>query len=157
MSKTLLTKEGMDKLCSEINYLKTVEVKECIEAIAEAREKGDVSENSEYDAAKEKYDAVNNRIQKLQEILMNSTIINQESVKTDSVQILTTVTIKNKKTNKEISYTIVPNIETNIKDGKISVNSPVAQALIGKLIGETTKVSTPNGAELEFEILNITA
>lgn len=156
MSKTLLTKEGMEKLCSEINHLKTVEVKECIEAIAEAREKGDLSENAEYDAAKEKYDAVNNRIQKLQEILMNSTIINHENVKTDSVQILTTVTLKNKKLNKEVCYTIVPNVETNIKEGKISVNSPVAQALIGKLIGESAKVTTPNG-EIEFEILNITA
>jgi len=155
MSKTLLTKEGMEKLTSEINHLKMVEVKECIEAIAEARDKGDLSENAEYDAAKERYDTVNARIQKLQEILSNSTIINQEFIKTDSVQILTTVALKNKKINKEISYTIVPNIETNIKEGKISVNSPVAQALIGKTIGETVKVNTPAG-EIEFEVLNIT-
>jgi len=154
MSKTLLTKEGMEKLTSEINHLKTVEVKECIEAIADARDKGDLSENAEYDAAKERYDTVNSRIQKLQEILSNSTIINQEFVNTDSVQILTTVALKNKKINKEISYTIVPNIETNIKEGKISVNSPVAQALIGKTIGETVKVNTPAG-EIEFEVLNI--
>ena len=154
MSKTLLTKEGMEKLTSEINHLKTVEVKECIEAIADARDKGDLSENAEYDAAKESYDTVNSRIQKLQEILSNSTIINQEFVNTDSVQILTTVSLKNKKINKEISYTIVPNIETNIKEGKISVNSPVAQALIGKTIGETVKVNTPAG-EIEFEVLNI--
>jgi len=154
MSKTLLTKEGMEKLTSEINHLKTVEVKECIEAIADARDKGDLSENAEYDAAKERYDTVNSRIQKLQEILSNSTIINQEFVNTDSVQILTTVALKNRKINKEISYTIVPDIETNIKEGKISVNSPVAQALIGKTIGETVKVNTPAG-EIEFEVLNI--
>lgn len=156
MSRTFLTKEGIEKLQSEIQHLKIVEVKECIEAIAEARDKGDLSENSEYDAAKEKYDSVNNRIQKLQEILSNSTIINPEFVQTDSVQILTTVALKNKKINKDVSYTIVPNIETNVKEGKISVSSPVAQALIGKVIGDVVKVNTPAG-ELEFEILNITA
>lgn len=156
MSKTFLTKEGIEKLQSEIQHLKTVEVKECIEAIAEARDKGDLSENSEYDAAKERYDTVNNRIQKLQEILSNSTVINPEFVQTDSVQILTTVALKNKKINKDVSYTIVPHIETNVKEGKISVNSPVAQALIGKVIGDVVKVNTPAG-ELEFEVLNITA
>jgi transcription elongation factor GreA len=156
MSKTLLTKDGIEKLQAEINHLKYVEVKECIEAIAEARDKGDLSENAEYDAAKEKYDSVNSRIQKLTEILSNSVVINRELVSTDSVQILTTVSLKNKKLNKEVIYTIVPHIETNIKEGKISVNSPVAQALIGKLIGDAVKVITPNG-EIELEILNITA
>jgi transcription elongation factor GreA len=81
-------------------------------------------------------------------------VINQESVNTDSVQILTTVALKNKKLDKEVIYTIVPHIETNIKEGKISVNSPVAQALIGKIIGDIVKVKTPNG-ELELEVLNI--
>jgi transcription elongation factor GreA len=157
MAKTFLTKEGIEKLNSEINHLKTVEVRECIEAIAEARDKGDLSENAEYDAAKEKYDSVNDRIQKLQAILMNAVVINQESVNTDSVQILTTVSLKNIKTNKEVCYTIVPNTPTpNIKEGKISVNSPVAQALIGKIIGDVVKVTTP-ATEIEFEILNITA
>jgi transcription elongation factor GreA len=154
MSKTLLTKEGIEKLQAEINHLKNVEVRECIEAIAEARDKGDLSENAEYDAAKEKYETVNNKIQKLTEILTNSVVINQESVNTDSVQILTTVALKNKKLDKEVIYTIVPHIETNIKEGKISVNSPVAQALIGKIIGDIVKVKTPNG-ELELEVLNI--
>jgi transcription elongation factor GreA len=154
MSKTLLTKEGIEKLQAEINHLKNVEVRECIEAISEARDKGDLSENAEYDAAKEKYDSVNARIQKLTEILTNSVVINQEAVNTDSVQILTTVALKNKKINKEVSYTIVPHIETNIKEGKISVNSPVAQALIGRVIGDTVMVTTPNG-EIELEILNI--
>jgi transcription elongation factor GreA len=154
MSKTLLTKEGIEKLQAEINHLKNIEVRECIEAIAEARDKGDLSENAEYDAAKEKYETVNNRIQKLTEILTNSVVINQESVNTDSVQILTTVLLKNKKLNKEISYTIVSHIETNIKEGKISVNSPVAQALIGKVIGDTVNVKTPNG-DIELEVLNI--
>ena len=149
MSRTLLTREGIEKLQSEINHLKNVEVRECIEAIAEARDKGDLSENAEYDAAKEKYDSVNNKIQKLQEILLNASVINTESISTDSVQILTTVELTNKKINKQVSYKIVPHIEMNIKEGKISVNSPVAQALIGKIIGDVVKVTTPTG-ELEI-------
>ena len=120
MSRTLLTREGIEKLQSEINHLKNVEVRECIEAIAEARDKGDLSENAEYDAAKEKYDSVNNKIQKLQEILLNASVVNTESISTDSVQILTTVELTNKKINKQVSYKIVPHIEMNIKEGKIS-------------------------------------
>jgi transcription elongation factor GreA len=152
--KVQLTKDGMEKLQAEIQHLKQVEVKECIEAIAEARDKGDLSENAEYDAAKERYDSVNNRISKLAELLSNAVVINQESVNTDVVQILNKVSLKNLKTNKEITYTIVPHIEVNLKEGKISVNSPVAQALIGKAKGNMVKVNTPSG-ELEFEILDI--
>ncbi len=152
--KVQLTKDGMEKLQAEIQHLKQVEVKECIEAIAEARDKGDLSENAEYDAAKERYDSVNNRISKLAELLSNAVVINQESVNTDVVQILNKVSLKNLKTNKEITYTIVPHIEVNLKEGKISVNSPVAQALIGKAKGNVVKVNTPSG-ELEFEILDI--
>ena len=152
--KVQVTKEGMEKLQAEIQHLKQVEVKECIEAIAEARDKGDLSENAEYDAAKERYDTVNDRIAKLTELLSNAVVINQESVSTDFVQILNKVSLKNLKTNKEIIYTIVPHIEVNLKEGKISVNSPVAQALIGKAKGETVKVNTPSG-EMQFEILDI--
>ena len=154
-NKTLLTKEGLAKLHQEIQHLKSVELRECIEAISDARDKGDLSENAEYDAAKEKYDNLNNRLNKLTELFSNAVIINQESIKNDVVQILTTVHLKNKKTNKELSYTIVPHIEVNLKEGKISVNSPVAQSLIGKSKGESVKVSTPSGL-LELEILDIT-
>lgn len=154
LMKVQVTKEGMEKLQAEIQHLKQVEVKECIEAIAEARDKGDLSENAEYDAAKERYDTVNDRIAKLTELLSNAVVINQESVSTDLVQILNKVSLKNLKTNKEIIYTIVPHIEVNLKEGKISVNSPVAQALIGKAKGETVKVNTPSG-EMQFEILDI--
>ena len=149
-----LTKEGMEKLQAEIQHLKQVEVKECIEAIADARDKGDLSENAEYDVAKERYDAVNVKIAKLNELLSNSVIINQESVNTDHVQILNKVTLKNINTNKELVYTIVPHVEVNLKEGKISVNSPVAQALIGKIKGQSVKVNTPSG-EMQFEILDI--
>lgn len=154
--KTFLTKEGIEKLQAEIHHLRTVEVRECIEAIADARDKGDLSENAEYDVAKERYETVNGRISKLNALLSTAVVINQESVRTDSVQILTTVEVKNLKTNKTLSYTIVPHIETNIKEGRISVNSPVAQALISKVIGDTVKVIIPSG-EIELEILNITA
>lgn len=152
--KTLLTKEGFEKLQQEIQHLKNVEAKECIEAIADARDKGDLSENSEYDVAKERYDSVNEKINKLNTILASAVLINEELINTDSIQILNTVQLKNKRTNTELQYTIVPNIETNIKEGKISVNSPVAQALIGKIKGDSVCVKTPSG-EIELEILDI--
>ena len=115
MAKTYVTKNGYQKLLDELNRLLTVENRQALEMLQEAREKGDLSENSEYDAAKEKYENVNNRIQQLTELLSNSTVINEETVSADNVQILTTVYLKNLKVNKEFKYTIVPHIETNIK------------------------------------------
>lgn len=153
--KTFLTKSGLEKLKAEIYHLRHVESKACIEAIADARDKGDLSENSEFDVANENYDNVIMRINNLSLILNTAVVIHEEDVNTDIVQILTTVSLKNKKTNKELSYTIVPNREINIKEGKISVNGAVAQALIGKTVGDSVKVKTPSGEELEFEILNI--
>lgn len=153
-NKTFLTKEGFEKLQQEINVMKTVNMKECIEAISEARDKGDLSENAEYDAAKEQYDNLNTKLNKLTLMLANASIIDPDAVKCDVVQILTTVCLLNKKTNKEISYTIVPPVETDIKKGKISVDSPVAQSLIGKSKGELVQVSTPAGV-LELQILDI--
>ena len=100
MSKTFLTKEGIERLQQEIHHLKSVELKECIEAVADARDKGDLSENAEYDAAKENYENLNNKLHKLTAILSNSVVINQDAIKSDVVQILTTVCLKNKKTNK---------------------------------------------------------
>ena len=152
--KTLLTKDGFEKLQAELRHLKTIESKECIEAIADACEKSDISENTEYDVAKERFDNLNIKINQLSNIIATAVIINENNVNTDIVQILTTVALKNKQSDKELSYTIVPHVETNIKEGKISVNSPVAQALIGKVIGDSVKVKTPAGV-LELEILNI--
>ena len=153
-NKTFLTKEGFEKLQQEIATIKTVEMKECINAIAEAREKGDISENAEYDVAMEQFDNLKNKLNKLSVELNNSIIISSETVKCDVVQILTTVRLLNKKTNKELLYTIVPQRETDIKKGKISVDSPVAQSLIGKSKGESVKVRTPTDV-LELEILDI--
>ena len=152
--KTFLTKEGIVKLQSEIHHLKYVEIKECVESLSDAADKGDLSENSEYDVAKENLDNLNQRVNRLSAILATAVVINEEDVNTDIVQILTKVELKNKKTNKELCYTIVPHIETNVKEGKISVNGPVAQALIGKAVGDVVKVTTPAG-ELELEVLNI--
>jgi len=154
-NKTLLTREGFEKLQLEINHMKTVDLKDCIEAIADARDKGDLSENAEYEAAKENYDNLNLKINKLTAILTNSSIINTEAITNDVVQILTTVFVKDKKTNKELTYRIVPHVEVDIKNGKISVNSPVAQSLIGKAKGDLVKVDLPSGAVLELEILDI--
>ena len=153
-NKTFLTKEGFEKLQQEIATIKTVEMKEFINAIAEAREKGDISENAEYDVAMEQFDNLKNKLNKLSVELNNSIIISSETVKCDVVQILTTVRLLNKKTNKELLYTIVPQRETDIKKGKISVDSPVAQSLIGKSKGESVKVRTPTDV-LELEILDI--
>ena len=152
--KTFLTKEGIEKLQQEIFNLKTTEIRESLEAISDARGKGDPSENSEYDVAKERYEALNLRLSKLIQILSNATIINQDSIKDDIVQVLTTVYLKNKKTEKEVKYTIVPEFEVNLKEGKISVSSPVGSSLIGKARGESVKITTPAG-EIELEILDI--
>lgn len=154
-NKTYLTKEGFEKLKQEISDIKTIQLKECVDAMAEAREKGDLSENAEYDAAKEQFDNLHDRINKLSVMLSNSLIINQDMVKCDVVQILTTVHLLNKKTKKELSYTIVPPTDTDVKSGKISVDSPVAQSLIGKAKGESVQVKLPSNVVLELEILDI--
>lgn len=152
--KTFLTQEGMEKLRSDILHLKNVVLKECIQDIADARDKGDLSENAEYEVAKENFEKVNAKISELNKLLSTATVINKETIDIEKIQILNTVVLLNKNTNKEITYTIVPHIETNIKEGKISINSPVAQSLVGKKIGETAIAQIPSG-QLEFEILDI--
>lgn len=155
MSKTFLTKEGYEKLQNDINNIKNVEMRECIDAMAEASEKGDLSENSEYDAAKEHYDNLVEKLNKLVQMYTNANIISTDNIKCDSVQALTTVNILNKKTNKEYSYKIVPGFEANPKDCKISLESPMAQSLLGKSKGDIAEVKTPNGDIMVFEILDI--
>jgi transcription elongation factor GreA len=155
MSKTFLTKEGYEKLQHEINNIKNIEIRECIDAMAEASEKGDLSENSEYDAAKEQYDNLVQKLNKLVQMYTNANIISTDNIKCTSVQALTTVCIANKKTKKEVSYKIVPAFEADIKNGKISLDSPMAQSLLGKSKGEIAEFKTPNGDILVFEILDI--
>lgn len=149
-----LSKEGFDKLEAELKDLKTRGRKEIAEEIAEARAKGDLSENAEYDAAKEAQGHLEDRITKLEDALANARILDKNDLDLTKVRILTTVTILNKKMGKEMKYTLVSPNEADFAAGKISVESPIGKSLIGKEIGETVEVSVPAG-ELELEILNI--
>lgn len=154
MTIQYLTKEGFEKLKEELEYLKKVERPKISNLIAEARDKGDLSENSEYDAAKEAQALLELRIRKLEEILQNCRIVDQSHVDVNKVQILSKVKIKNLSTNNVVEYTIVSETEANIKENKISINSPIAKGLLGKSVGDIVEIQVPNGI-LKFEILSI--
>ena len=154
MEKTFLTEEGHYKLQLELKRLKGVEMKEVLQSMTDARDKGDISENTEFDVAKEQFDLLSIKIKNIENKLANCVILNKDSVNTSSVQVLTTVKVFNKKTNKENIFTIVPEDEPNIKDGKISFNSPVGKSLINKIVGDIVSVNIPNGL-MELEILDI--
>jgi len=154
MGVSYLTQEGYDRLKSELEVLKTKGREEVAQAIAEARDKGDLSENAEYDAAKDAQGLLELKINEMEKTLANSRIIDKSQLDTSKVTILSTVTIKNKKTNKELSYMLVAESEANLKEKKISVNSPIGEGLLGKKIGDTAIVKTPAG-EIEFEVMNI--
>ncbi|MFN1833851.1 transcription elongation factor GreA [Balneola sp. MJW-20] len=155
MSKVqYLSQEGFDKLEAELKDLKTRGRKEIAEDIAEARAKGDLSENAEYDAAKEAQGHLEDRITKLEDALANARVLDANELDLSQVRILTTVTILNKKVGKEMKYTLVSPNEADFAAGKISVESPIGKALIGKAIGETVHVDVPAG-KLELEILDI--
>ena len=151
-----LTKEGYARLKAELDDLKSNKRQEIAAAIAEAREKGDLSENAEYKAAKDEQGMLELKISLLDTKLSNVKMLDTNNIDTSQVTLLTTVKIKNLKTNKELSYTIVPESETDLKEKKISNNSPVGEGLMGKKIGEKTQIETPRGM-LEFEILDIKA
>lgn len=155
MSKiSYMTQQGMDKLKAELNELKTDGRRNAAKAIAEAREKGDLSENAEYDAAKDAQGMLEMKISEMEKILSNARVIKQEELDASKVVILSTVRIKQSKTNKEFSYTLVSQAEADLKSGKISVNSPIGKGLLGKKVGEMAVVETPGG-KMEFEILDI--
>jgi transcription elongation factor GreA len=149
-----MTKEGYDKLKYELDELKSAERQKIAKQIAEAREKGDLSENAEYDAAKEAQGLLELKIKQMEEVLANARIVNESDLDTSKVVILTTVKIRNLKTKKEVEYTLVSETEADLKAGKISVNSPIGQGLLGKIIGDKVDISTPGGI-LQFEILDI--
>ena len=153
---TYLTKEGHEKLKAELEHLKTTGRQEAARAIAEARDKGDLSENAEYDAAKDHQGHLEARINELEKIMMNARVLDESQIDTSRVAIFTTVRMKNRKMNKEVSYKLVSESEANTKEGKISVTSPIGKGLLGKAKGEVAQVTTPAGV-LEFEILDITA
>lgn len=149
-----MTKEGYDALVKEIEHLEKVERPRISGQIAEAREKGDLSENAEYDAAKEAQGMMEMKIAKLKTILGDSRILDETKVDTSKVGILTKVTVLNKKTNLTVDYTIVSEKEADLKTGKISVKSPIGMGLMGKKIGDVAEVNVPAGI-INFEILKI--
>lgn len=149
------TEEGLKKLKDELEYLTAVERPLISKQIAEAREKGDLSENAEYDAAKEAQGMLEMKISRLQEIITNARIIDESKMDNSKVLLLSTVSMKNLKTGAIMKYTIVPENEANLKSGKLSVNSPIAKGLLGKKVGETTEIIVPAGTVV-FEIIDIT-
>ena len=149
------TREGLDKLREELNYLTTVERPSISKQIAEARDKGDLSENAEYDAAKNAQGMLEMKIAKMQEEINNARIIDETKMDARKVLILSTVKLKNLKNESSMSYTIVPESEANLKLGKISVTSPIAKGLLGKIVGDKVEIDVPAG-KLYFEIIEVT-
>ena len=152
---TYVTNEGLEKMKAELEVLERVERPKVTQQIAEARDKGDLSENAEYDAAKEAQGMLEMKISKLKETIANSKVIDETLLDTSKVSILTTVKLKNNTTNQEQVFTLVPDNESDIKTGKISVNTPIAKGLLGKAVGEIAEIILPNGNKLSFEVLDI--
>lgn len=151
-----VTKDGLEKMKAELELLETIERPKITQQIAEARDKGDLSENAEYDAAKEAQGMLEMKISKLKDIISSSKVIDESTLDTSKVSILTTVVLKNNSTKAEQRFTLVPDNESDLKSGKISVNTPIAKGLLGKKIGETAEIVLPNGNKLSFEVLDIT-
>ena len=151
-----MTKKGYEALKEEIKQLETIERPKISAQIAEARDKGDLSENAEYDAAKEAQGLLEMRIAKLKETLGNSRILDPKDVDISSINVLNTVRLLNKKFNKEVTYTLVAEKEADLKLGKISIESPIAKGLVGKKVGDIVDVQVPAGV-IQFEVLEITA
>ena len=156
MAVNYYTQEGLDKLKAELNELKTKGRADMAKQIAEARDKGDLSENAEYDAAKEAQGLLELKISKLEKVVGDARVIDESSIDTSKVSILSTVKIKNKKNNMEVTYQLVAEEEADLKSGKISVQSPIGKGLLGKKKGEKAMIKVPAG-DIEFEILDITA
>lgn len=154
MKYSYMTQEGYDKLLAEVAELESVQRPEISRQIAEARDKGDLSENAEYDAAKEAQGILEAKIAMLKETLSQARIIDESQLQTETVQILTCVKLRNCKTGAEMAYTLVADQEANLKENKISVNTPIARGLIGKKVGEVAHIQIPSG-EISLEILEI--
>ena len=154
MATNYVTANGLQKPKEELQHLESVERPRVIAAIAEAREKGDLSENAEYDAAKEEQGVLESRIAMLKAKIMDARIIDETDINTDEVQILTKVRVQNLKTGQENVYQLVTEGEANILEGKIATTTPIAKGLLGKKVGDTAEVVVPAG-KLEFKILEI--
>lgn len=149
-----MTQEGYEKLRTELDVLKTKGRDDAAKAIAEAREKGDLSENAEYDAAKDAQGMLELKINEMEKALASARIISEDQLDNSKVTILSSVTIKNLKTNKNVTYKLVSESEADLKAQRISVNSPIGQGLLGKTVGEIADVKTPAG-EIKFEVVEI--
>lgn len=154
MAITYMTKDGYKKKMDEIAYMESVERPRISAAIAEARDKGDLSENAEYDAAKEAQGMLEMKIAQLKDLIATSRIIDDSRLNTEIVQILNTVTIKNVANGMQMKYTIVTESEANLKEHKIASGTPIAQALLNHKVGDTVKVNAPAGV-MQFEIIKI--
>ena len=154
MAIVYMTEEGYKKMMEEINYLESVKRPEISRHIAEARDKGDLSENAEYDAAKEAQGLLEMKISQLKDKVANARIIDDSKLNTHTVQILNRVKIRNTKNNMTMEYTIVTESEANLKEGKIASSTPIAQGLLGKKIGDIVEIKVPSGI-MTFEIVNI--
>ncbi len=149
------TAEGLKNLREELNQLKDVERPKASQAIADARDKGDLSENAEYDAAKEAQGLLELKISKLEEVLANARLIDESQLDTSKVLVLSTVKLKNQQNGMEMKYTLVAESEADLKSGKISVTSPIGKGLLGKEVGDVAEITVPNG-KIKFDILEIT-
>jgi transcription elongation factor GreA len=154
MAVSYMTKEGYHKLLEELNYLESEKRPAISKQIAEARDKGDLSENAEYDAAKEAQGILESKIAQLKTLVSNARLIDESQINTDSVQILNKVTIRNTKSNQQVVYTLVSESEANLKAGKISISTPIGKGLMGKKVGAVVEIKVPSGI-MSFEIMNI--
>ena len=149
-----MTQEGYDKMVAQLRHMETVERPAASAAIAEARDKGDLSENAEYDAAREAQGLLEMRIAKLEQTLTNARIIDESKIDKSKVQILSKVTLLNHNNKKQVTYTIVSENEANLREGKLAIGTPIAKAILGKKKGEVVEVTVPAGV-MKFEILDI--
>lgn len=154
MAVTYMTEEGLRKLKEELIEMESVQRPEISRQIAEARDKGDLSENAEYDAAKEAQGMLEAKISQLKNLIANARLIDESAIGTDEVQIMNKVTIRNLKTNKLMTYMLVSESEADLKSAKIAVNTPIAQGLMGKKVGDVAEIKVPSGM-MTFEIVEI--
>ncbi|GHT66294.1 transcription elongation factor GreA [Bacteroidia bacterium] len=154
MAVHYMTKEGYNKLLEEVNYLESERRPAISRQIAEARDKGDLSENAEYDAAKEAQGMLEAKISQLKTLISNSRLIDESQISTESVQILNKVTIRNTKNNQKMVYTLVSESEADLKQGKIAISTPIGKGLMGKKVGDVVDIKVPNGI-MNFEVVDI--
>ncbi len=154
MAVSYMTEDGYKKLMEEINYLETVKRPEISKQIAEARDKGDLSENAEYDAAKEAQGLLEAKISQIKTLIASARIIDESQISTDTIKILNKVKIRNVKNNQTMTYMLVAESEANLKEGKIAISTPVGQGLLGKKVGDLVEIKVPSGV-MSFEVMEI--